>query len=200
VAKRLVCLLGSPRRGGNTDVLARQVCAAFAEQGGEVQELPLSRLELRPCTGCDWCKQEHDRPCVIQDDMQMVYQRMLAADAILWATPVYSWAPTVELKIVLDRQFAWGDYQSTSWARALAERPVGAVVAYADPDPATNGFYHCYHIVRVVAEASGGRFIGCAHGAASARGEIAANRQTMDAAYALGVALYGEAARRSPQP
>ena len=197
MARKLVCLLGSPRRGGNTDLLAQRVCDAFAARGGEVEQIALSRLELHPCTGCDWCKQEHERPCVIRDDMQMVYEHMLAADAILWATPLYSWAPTVELKIVLDRQFAWGDYQKTSHARALNGRPVGAVIAYADPDPATNGFYHCYHIVKVVAEASGGRFVGCAHGAASAKGEIAANSQALDAAYALGVKLYAEAGETS---
>ena len=117
---KLICLLGSPRRGGNTDLLAQAACQAFEEAGGEVETLVLSKLDLRPCTGCDWCKQQHDRPCVIQDDMQRIYDRMLAADAILWGTPVYSWAPSVELKIVLDRQFALGDYQSTTWAAALA--------------------------------------------------------------------------------
>lgn len=187
---KLICLLGSPRRGGNTDLLAQAACRAFEEAGGEVETLVLSKLDLRPCTGCDWCKQQHDRPCVIQDDMQRIYDRMLAADAILWGTPVYSWAPSVELKVVLDRQFALGDYQSTTWAAALAGRPVGAVVAYADPDPATNGFYHCYHIVRVVAIASGGRFVGCAHGAASNRGEIKQHPTALADAATLGRKLY----------
>lgn len=88
------------------------------------------------------------------------------------------------------RQFALGDYQSTTWAAALAGRPVGAVVAYADPDPATNGFYHCYHIVRVVAIASGGRFVGCAHGAASNRGEIKQHPTALADAATLGRKLY----------
>ena len=130
--------------------------------------------------------------------MQHVYERMLAADAILWATPVYSWAPSVELKIVLDRQFALGDYQRTTWAAALAGRPVGSVVAYADPDPATNGFYHCYHIVRVVAIASGGRFVGCAHGAASNRGEIQQHPTALIDAARLGRRLYEAAMEPRP--
>jgi len=122
--------------------------------------------------------------------MQMLYAHMLAADAILWASPVYSWAPTAEMKMVLDRQFAWGDYQTTSRAAALSGRPVGLAIVYADPDPATNGFYHCYHIMRVVAEASGGRFAGCAHGAASARGDITKHADAIEAAQALGRKLY----------
>ena len=193
---RLVCLLGSPRRSGNTDLLADAACRAFQEAGGEVETLALNKLDLSPCTGCDWCKQDHERPCIIDDDMQRVYDCMLSADAILWSTPVYSWAPSVELKIVLDRQFAWGDYQTTRWAAVLAGRPVGAVMAYGDPDPATNGFYHCYHIVRVVATASGGRFVGCVHGAASARGDIRQHPAVLDDAAALGHKLYEAGLRR----
>lgn len=194
---KLYCLLGSPRRGGNTDTLAEHVCAGFQASGGEVDKVVLSRLDLQGCTGCGWCQTDHERPCKLQDDMQAVYEGMLAADAVLWASPVYSWAPTVELKKVLDRQFAWGDYQKTRHAKALAGHPVGTVLAYADPDPATNGFYHAYHIMRIVAEASGGEFIGCAHGPASNKGEILENAAVLAKARALGIALHLAASTRS---
>lgn len=69
-------------------------------------------------------------------------------------------------------------------------------MAYGDPDPATNGFYHCYHIVRVVATASGGRFVGCVHGAASARGDIRQHPAVLDDAAALGRKLYEAGLRR----
>ena len=196
--KHLLCLLGSPRRGRNSDTLAQRVCQAFEEAGGASEQLALNKLTLRPCTGCNWCQREHEHPCVLDDDMQQVYDRMLAADALLWATPVYSWAPTVEVKIVLDRQYAWGDYQPTSHARALAGRPVGLAVTYGDPDPATNGFFHCYHILRVVAEASGGRFAGCAHGPSSAKGGILGCTEALAAATALGHKLYALANEGEP--
>jgi hypothetical protein len=94
------------------------------------------------------------------------------------------------MKVVLDRQFAWGDYQKTRHARALAGRPVGLAVCYADPDPATNGFYHCYHILKVVAEASGGRFAGCAHGPATDPGEILGRPDVLAQGRELGEKLY----------
>jgi multimeric flavodoxin WrbA len=191
-APSLVCLLGSPRRRGNSDTLAAEVCRAFEAAGGTSEQIVLTQLDLRPCNACDWCKTDHTapEPCVIQDDMQMVYQRMLAASAILWATPVYSWAPTVEMKTVLDRQFAWGEYQSTRHARALTGRPVGLAVTYADPDPTSNGFYHCYHILRIVSEASGGHPAGCVHGAADDPGAIAQQPQVLERARELGRSLY----------
>ncbi|MGI5916407.1 MAG: flavodoxin family protein [Anaerolineae bacterium] len=195
----LICLLGSPRRRGNSDTLAAEVCRGFNEAGGTSRQIALSSLDLQPCNACDWCKTDHPdpEPCVIQDDMQRVYDEMLAASAILWATPIYSWAPTVEMKTVLDRQFAWGEYQSTHHARALAGRPVGLAVTYADPDPVSNGFYHCYHILRIVATASGGRVAGCVHGAAGDPGGIVHQPDVIEAARALGHKLFHLSPARS---
>lgn len=190
VRATLLCLLGSPRRGGNTDLLAGEVCSGFETAGGRVERVVLSDLDLRPCTGCGACTADGPEPCVLDDDMTHLYGRMLSAHALLWATPVYSWAPSVEMKIVLDRQFTWGDYQKTRHARALAGRPVGLAVCYADPDPATNGFYHAYHILRIVAEASGGRFAGCVHGPAADRGDILRRPDVLQQARELGLKLH----------
>jgi multimeric flavodoxin WrbA len=186
----LLCLLGSPRRGGNTDLLAAEVCRGFESQGGVTEQVPLSQLDLHPCTGCKACQQDRPEPCILDDDMQMLYDKMLAASAELWASPVYSWAPTVEMKMVLDRQFAWGDYQNTRHAAALAGRAVGLAMSYADPDPATNGFTHAYASLRAVAMASGGAFAGCVHGPASARGDILQQPDVLHRARELGVKLF----------
>lgn len=189
MAPTLLCLLGSPRRRGNSDLLAAEVCAGFAAAGGAVEQVVLSDLDLRPCTGCNACVDDRPEPCVLDDDMTTLYDRMLAADALLWATPVYSWAPSVPMKIVLDRQFAWGEYQKTHHARALAGRSVGLAVTYGDPDPATNGFFHCYHILKIVSEASGGRFAGCVHGPAGDPGEILARSDVLAQGRSLGEKL-----------
>jgi multimeric flavodoxin WrbA len=190
MAINLLCLLGSPRRGGNSDLLAAEVCAGFESAGGSVQTVALSELDVRPCTGCNGCVNDRPETCVIDDDMTDIYAHMLAADALLWATPVYSWAPSAQMKIVLDRQFAWGEYQNTRHARALAGRPVGLAVCYGDPDPATNGFFHCYHILKIVSEASGGRFAGCVHGPAGDPGEIHARPDVLAQGRGLGEKLY----------
>jgi hypothetical protein len=186
----LLCLLGSPRRQGNSDLLAAEVCRGFVAAGGTVESIALSRLHLLPCTGCEACSKDRPEICVLHDDMPMLYEKMLSASALLWASPVYSWAPTVEMKIVLDRQLPWGDYQTTRHRCELAGRPVGLVLCYADPDPATNGFFHAYHILRIVSIASGGTFAGCVHGPASAKGDILAHTDVLKQARELGAKLF----------
>jgi multimeric flavodoxin WrbA len=196
--KTLLCLLASPRRGGNSDILADEVCRAFEQAGGRTEKVVLDRLELRDCTGCDWCKQprEGDEPCVLRDDMGTLYEKMLAADAILWATPVYYWSPAVALKTVLDRLFPWGDWQVTRHAKALDGRPVGAAISYADEEIATSGYYFAYQICKAAAECSGGRWAGSAHGQATDKGDIRQRHESLLAAEALGIKLHQWAAER----
>jgi NAD(P)H-dependent FMN reductase len=194
VPSTLLCLLGSPRRKGNTDLLGAEVCQGFESEGGVTEQIALTRLNLHPCTGCHACKQDRPEPCILDDDMQMLYAKMLAASAVLWVSPVYSWAPTVEMKIVLDRQFAWGDYQNTRHAAALSGRPVGLAMCYADPDPATNGFVNAYNILKTIARASGGTFAGCVHGAALDKGDILQQPRVLQQARGLGVKLFRMAA------
>jgi hypothetical protein len=142
-----------------------------------VDKVELVKLNLRPCNGCNACTRDMPEPCVIKDEMRNLYTRMLESSALLWVSPVYSWSPSVEMKVVLDRQYAWGDYQKTRHAMARAGRPVELALCYADPDPAINGFYHAYNILKTVAHASGGRFAGCVHSVASSKmGEVFAWR------------------------
>jgi len=194
VPSTLLCLLGSPRREGNTDLLGTEVCQGFESEGGLTQRIALTQLNLHPCTGCHVCKQDRSEPCILDDDMQMLYERMLAASALLWVSPVYSWAPTAEMKIVLDRQFAWRGYQNTRHAAALAGRPVGLAMCYADPDPATNGFVNAYSILKTIVEASGGTFAGCVHGAALDKGDILQWPRVLQQARELGAKLFRMAA------
>jgi len=188
---RLLCLLASPRRGGNSDLLAQEACQAFEGAGGVVEKIVLNTLNLHDCRGCDWCKAVHDlpNPCAQLDDMQTLYVKMTEADAVLWATPIYYWSPAVPLKMVIDRLFCWGEWQTTRHACALAGRPVGVAFSFADEDPATNGYYHAYQICKAAVESSGGLWAGCARGSATNKGDILANPQALALARALGAQL-----------
>lgn len=194
----LLCLLASPRRGGNSDLLAAQVCQAFEEAGGVVERIILNTLDLHDCRGCDWCKSPHDvsYPCVELDDMQLLYAKMTQAGAVLWATPIYYWSPAVPLKMVIDRLFCWGDWQTTRHAQALAGRPVGLVLSYADEDPATSGYYHAYQICKAAVESSGGTWAGCARGVATDKGDILTNPKALARARSLGEKLARMASER----
>ena len=197
---RLLSVVGSPRKGRHTDVLADQVGRGFAESGGTVEKVAVADLDLRPCRGCFACMQDLDSVCAQRDDMTELYVRLQEAQALLWATPVYMWSPTAQMKLFLDRLFPFGDYQSTRWRCALKGAPVGLVLVYADPDPLTSGVFHAHAILDIVARASGGAVVGTLHTPASDESSLADNPDIMERAAQLGRKLAEAAAQRARPP
>ena len=96
VSMKVVAIIGSPRRNGNTELLAAHALKAMAEEGIETELVPLAGLDIRGCTACMACSREED--CTIQDDLWPVYEKMKAADGIILASPVYYGSCTALLK------------------------------------------------------------------------------------------------------
>jgi multimeric flavodoxin WrbA len=188
---KLLSLVGSPRKGRNTDTLADRVGWSFAEGGGEVEKLYVPDLDIHPCKGCYACMEGEglDSVCVQQDGMADLYRKLLEADALLWGTPVYMWSPTAQMKLFLDRLFPFGDYQTTRWRCALAGKPVGLIIVYADPDPLKSGVFHTHAILDIVAKASGGTVAGVVHSAVNDKDTLTDDHPLMTRAAELGRAL-----------
>ena len=103
---RLTAFLGSPRAGGNTDTLASRVLDGAQDTGLETEAVALRKLRIRPCTGCEKCWQR-GRPCALHsDDMDGHYEKIACSDVLLFATPVYWYAPTAIMKAFVDRPAA----------------------------------------------------------------------------------------------
>ncbi|MBA7543966.1 putative NAD(P)H-dependent FMN-containing oxidoreductase YwqN [subsurface metagenome] len=97
---------GSPRRGGNTDLLLAEVMKGAASRGAGVKTIILNDLEISPCQHCDACL-EAGR-CKIEDDMQMVYRELEDADRIVLASPIQFMGVTAQMKAMIDRcQALW---------------------------------------------------------------------------------------------
>lgn len=99
---KMTAFLGSPRAKGNSEILAMRVLDGADNAGLETKSVPLRKLKIKPCTGCDKCWQK-DRPCVFDDDMSPLYETIAASDILLFATPVYWYAPTAIMKGFIDR-------------------------------------------------------------------------------------------------
>lgn len=103
---KVLGIAGSPRRGGNTDLLLAEAMRGAASQGAEVKTIALSELCIAPCDHCDACLARGK--CKIQDDIQMVFREMEEADRIILATPIHFVGPSAHLKIMIDRcQSLW---------------------------------------------------------------------------------------------
>jgi multimeric flavodoxin WrbA len=102
---RVLGIVGSPRRGGNTDVLVTEVLAGAAAAGAEVEKVVLTDLKIAPCSACDACRGAGQ--CVMEDDMSDLVGRMARSDVWVLGTPVYWWGPTAQFKAFLDRWYAF---------------------------------------------------------------------------------------------
>lgn len=85
--KKLLMLLSSPRKGGNSDLLCDQFLLGAQEAGNQVEKIFLKDKKIGYCTGCGSCYNSHK--CVQKDDMTEILEKMIAADVIVMATPIY---------------------------------------------------------------------------------------------------------------
>lgn len=99
--KKIIVVTSSPRKNGNSETLAQKFAEGAAAAGNEVKTIAVRDLDLKFCTGCLYC-QSHDR-CVLADGMNALYADFQNADVIAFATPVYYYAVSGQLKTFLDR-------------------------------------------------------------------------------------------------
>lgn len=101
---KILGIMGSPRKKGNTDILLDASLEEAKKSGAAVRKITLGGKAIAPCTACMKCVKTGR--CVIDDDMKEIYQGMLESDGIIWATPVYFWSMSAQTKAVIDRGYA----------------------------------------------------------------------------------------------
>lgn len=105
IQKKILVLSSSARKGGNTDLLCDEFIRGAKEANHTVEKMYVGFLDIKGCLGCRVC-QGNGGQCVQRDDMDAVYKQMLAADIIVFATPVYFYSFNAQMKAVMDRTFA----------------------------------------------------------------------------------------------
>ena len=98
---RITVLTGSPRTGGNTDMLADAFIVGAKGAGAEVTKISLADKKIHPCIDCQSCFRT--KKCVYDDDMTAIYAQLAKTDILVLATPVYFYTFSAQLKAVLDR-------------------------------------------------------------------------------------------------
>ncbi|MHC1604082.1 MAG: flavodoxin family protein [Candidatus Syntropharchaeales archaeon] len=100
--RKLLGLVGSARKNGNTEVLIKEALMAGEADGAEVGMIRLTDLDIKPCTGCMACVFK-DSGCWIEDDMEWIFERMVEADGIVLGAPTYVLSPAGVIKMFTDR-------------------------------------------------------------------------------------------------
>lgn len=99
---RIVVLVGSMRKGGNTNLLA-QVFAEGAGKNNTVEMISVADYKVNPCIGCNSCFTREANQCFQKDDMAEIYKKLKIADVLVIASPVYFYGISAELKAIIDR-------------------------------------------------------------------------------------------------
>lgn len=105
MSKKVLILSGSPRKGGNSDLLCDEFMRGAQEAGNAVEKIRVAEKKVAPCSACYFCT-AHNGACVHKDDMAEILQKMIDADVLVLASPVYFYSIDAQLKAVIDRTVA----------------------------------------------------------------------------------------------
>jgi multimeric flavodoxin WrbA len=99
---KILGLVGSPRRGSNTDLLVNAILEGARESKHATEKVYLYNVNIAPCVDCKACKKGNYQ-CALKDDMQMLYPKLEEADVIVFGTPLYWYGPSAKMKLLVDR-------------------------------------------------------------------------------------------------
>lgn len=189
MAGKIVIVKGSPRKDGNSAILAEQVVAGAEATGAQVESFYLHGMHIQPCDACDACQAVADVDCVIGDDMQILYPKLREADAIVYASPVYWFTVSAQMKLFMDRCYGMGSDTDEPEEHALAGKRIGIVLTYGGDDPFDSGAVNAIRTFQDIFSYIPAWIVGLVYGYASDAGEIRRNQEVMEKAYELGKKL-----------
>ena len=187
MAKKIIIILGSPRKQGNCAALAIQVAAGAKEVGADVESIYVHGMDIQPCRGCDTCRDldlDVGKDCVIDDGMQGLYPKLRCADAIVIASPIYWFTVSAQTKLFMDR--CGGLSAKTN---VIAGKPVGILLTYGADDPFDSGAINAMRTFQDIFRYLDSPIVGMVYGSAYEAGVIRDNLELMDKAYDLGKQL-----------
>ena len=101
--KKVLVISASPRKGGNSDTLCDEFMKGAIDSGNAVEKIFLRDKKINYCTGCGFCNTNDYTACSQKDDMALILDKMVIADVIVMATPVYFYTMCGQMKIMIDR-------------------------------------------------------------------------------------------------
>lgn len=131
---KILGLEGGPRKDGNTEKLVHAILDGAAEHGAEKSFFKLADMDISGCKSCYTCKTKGR--CVIEDDMQALYDEIQASDAIVLGSPVYMWQVTAQTKLFMDRLIA---FIAPDFSTRL-NGPKKLILAYTQGNPDEKSF------------------------------------------------------------
>jgi multimeric flavodoxin WrbA len=180
---KVLGIMGSPRVGGNSDILLDEALAGAKAAGAQVEKIILDKKKISGCKDCKKCNETG--LCVIKDDMLEIHKKILDADAIIHSGPVYFWSMTSQMKTYLDRWCAFFNaewkWQKHYYPRMKGKR-IGLITVCGDSnvhtaDPIVHSFKSTVEMTKM-------HWLGAVMASAADKGDIikdeTANKQALE--------------------
>lgn len=182
---KILGIMGSPRIGGNSDILLDQALSGARKAGAEVEKIILVKKKISGCYDCKTCNEKG--LCAVKDDMAEIQQKILAASAVIHSVPVYFWAMTSQMKAYLDR---WCVFFDAEWRwhkeyyPQMKGKGIGLITVCGDTNVHTAD--PIVHSFKTTADFSKLHWIGAVMASAAEKGEIDNNKEAKGKAFELG--------------
>jgi multimeric flavodoxin WrbA len=176
---KILALIGSPRIGGNTDILVDRLLQGTKSCGHATEKIYLYDCQILPCIDCRRCKKD-DFTCHLSDGMSEIYPRLEEADLIVFGTPVYWYGPTGKMKLFIDRLRPFIASEKLKGKR-------GVVVTPSEEGESCSG--PLMEMLCMSFKYLGMAYAGSILAKAYERGEVKDNEEDLKRAYELGATL-----------
>ncbi|NHJ84691.1 MAG: flavodoxin family protein [Asgard group archaeon] len=179
---KILIFNGSPRKNGNTATLISECLRGMGEASEEAEVFVLHEMKIKPCKFCDWCIENSKLTCARKDDMREVYPMLLESDVIVFATPIFWFSVSAQMKLFMDRLYAL----HTKEDYKLRNKKVAAILVYGDDNVEQSGVNNAIGTFNDIFRYMKSEVLGIVHGTAWKIGDAEKNKPLMAEAYKLG--------------
>jgi len=130
--KQVLAISGSPRKGGNTDIITKQIIAGLQHEEVESEHVNLGSVDFKGCIGCEKCRK--DKVCtMLQDGMSVLYPSIMDSKGLVLVSPVHNYNITAWMKAFIDRLYCFYEFDNNTrprqWSSRLANQNRKVVIA-----------------------------------------------------------------------
>ncbi len=183
--KKVLIIMASPRRRGNSTLLAEEAARGAREAGAEVRTVRLSELLFGPCLACEACRKAVAKDCIQDDDLKALHPEIKAADGLLIASPVYWFTMSGQAKLFMDRLYVFG----AKGYRELKDKRIGIILASGDKRARESGALNAMASFKDAFAYLGAPIAGMVHAGGGRAGSVTENKALMKKAFELGRSL-----------
>lgn len=151
----ILSLLGSSREKGNTSIMLDSYIRGINESGKEsnIEEIFIQNKDIKYCRACNSCKmEERENQCVINDDMKDIYSSIIKSEVIIFATPIYVFNISAQLKVIFDRMYALK-------TNVLKGKKIVLLTTYGDIDESNSGVKNVVEYITKISQTLEMKFI-----------------------------------------